>query len=275
MLASRRMSAAITTRGLRRCFGDVVALDGLELDVRRGEVFGLLGHNGAGKTTTVRLLNGLLNPDDGMAAVLGMDPWRQGAELRSRTGVLTEVAAHDKRLDARETLRYHGRVLGLDRLRERVEAELEHFGITPFAHLRVGGYSKGMAQRLALARAFLGEPELLFLDEPIAALDPVAAAQVHAHIRAHADKGHTVLLCTHNLTEAEKLCDRVAVMENGRVRTVGTPSELGATGGTLLEVEDGEAAVAALAAAGIEVRSQRPARRSLEEVYRALHEEEP
>ncbi len=269
------MTAAITTSGLRRSFGDVVALDGLDLEVDRGEVFGLLGHNGAGKTTTVRLLNGLLLPDDGRARVLGLDPWSEGSALRARTGVLTEVAAHDKRLDARETLRFHGRVLGLDQLHERVEAELEHFGISAFAHQRVGGYSKGMAQRLALARAFLGEPELLFLDEPIAALDPVAASQVHAHIRAHAAKGHTVLLCTHNLTEAEKLCDRVAVLERGRVRTVGTPRELGATGGTLIEVADGAAALDALRAAGVQVRRHEPARRSLDEVYRRLHEDEP
>ncbi len=220
-------ATALSADALTLSFGGVRAVDGLSLAVRPGEIFGLLGHNGAGKTTTVRLLNGLLTPDQGGASVLGLDPWRQGPALRARTGVLTEVAALDRRLTGREILTYHGRVYGVSPLAARVSEMLEIFGLSHAADLLAGGYSKGMRQRLALARAFLHEPELLFLDEPVAALDPVAARQVHALILAQArGRGRTVLLCTHNLVEAERLCDRVAVLERGRVLLEGAPGDL-------------------------------------------------
>ena len=220
-------SPAITADRLSLAFGDVRAVDGLKLDVQPGEVFGLLGHNGAGKTTTVRLLNGLLLPDSGSAAVLGLDPWRDGPALRRRAGVLTEVAALDGRLTAREILSFHGRLYELSELGRRVDEMLDLFGLSAERDKRVGGFSKGMRQRLALARAFLTDPELLFLDEPVAALDPVAARQVHELILAHVrGRGRTVLLCTHNLVEAERLCDRVAVLESGRVLVEGAPSAL-------------------------------------------------
>jgi len=220
-------TAAITADRLSLAFGDVRAVNGLSLDVRPGEVFGLLGHNGAGKTTTVRLLNGLLRPDEGGATVLGHDPWREGPALRKRAGVLTEVAALDGRLTAREILTFHGRLYDIEQLARRVDEMLGLFGLTSERDKQVGGFSKGMRQRLALSRAFLNDPEVLFLDEPVAALDPVAARQVHELILAHVrGRGRTVLLCTHNLVEAERLCDRVAVLESGKVLVEGEPSAL-------------------------------------------------
>jgi len=221
------MPASITATNLSLAFGDVHAVDGMNLNVKPGEVYGLLGHNGAGKTTTVRLLNGLLHPDAGEASVLGLNPWTQGPEVRRRAGVLTEVAALDGRLTAREILTFHGRLYDIDGLGARVDEMLSLFGLAVERDKQVGGFSKGMRQRLALSRAFLNDPEVLFLDEPVAALDPVAARQVHELILAHVrGRGRTVLLCTHNLVEAERLCDRVAVLESGKVLVEGPPGEL-------------------------------------------------
>ena len=204
-------------------------MDGLSLEVHAGEVFGLLGHNGAGKTTTVRLLNGVLTPYGGKARVLGLDPVKDGLALRHRTGVLTEDPALDERLTARENFSYYADLYGVPRSRvpERVEELLREFGLADRADEPVGGYSKGMKQRLALARALLHEPELLFLDEPTAGLDPVAAREVHGLIRELSRvKGRTVVLCTHNLIEAQRLCHRVAVLERGTLMALGTPEEL-------------------------------------------------
>lgn len=239
-----------TDLGIR--FGERWAVDGLSLQVGAGEVFGLLGHNGAGKTTTVRLLNGILAPSSGEAEVMGLSPVRDGPALRRRTGVLTEVPSVDDRMTAVENLTFAGRFQGIpgDALPRRVEALLEEFGLAERARDRVGTYSKGMRQRLALARALLHDPELLFLDEPTSGLDPVAARQVHERIAGLRALGRTVVLCTHNLVEAQHLCDRVAVLRAGRLLAVGTPAELGERYGAVrvrLEVEPG-AAVAALQA---------------------------
>jgi len=221
-----RNSEAIVAEGLVRRFGEVTAVDGLSLEIHAGEVFGLLGHNGAGKTTTVRLLNGVLAPHGGSALVLGLDPTKDGPALRRRTGVLTENPALDERLTARENLSYYADLYGVPRSRvpERVEELLRELGR---ADEPVGGYSKGMKQRLALARALLHEPVLLFLDEPTAGLDPVAAREVHGLIRELSRvEGRTVVLCTHNLIEAQRLCHRVAVLERGKLVALGMPEEL-------------------------------------------------
>ncbi len=267
----------IDARGLRRSFGSTLALDGLDLQVAAGEVVGLLGHNGAGKTTTVRLLNGLLRPDAGTATVLGLDPWKHGPALRARTGVLTEVPALDGRLTAWETLIHHARIHGLADARRHIEDLLDRLGLEGREHEPVAGFSKGMGQRLALARAFLTLPELLFLDEPVASLDPVGAGEVHELILEWvAERGASVVLCTHNLVEAERLCDRVVVLEHGRVLAEGAVSELaGARSTATLEVsaQDRERAVHALAAAGVPLRRVQD-HRSLEDIYFALHEEE-
>jgi ABC-2 type transport system ATP-binding protein len=235
---------------ITRRFGDVTALDHLDLHVRRGEVVGLLGHNGAGKTTTVRVVAGLLATDAGSARVLGADPLVDGAAVRARLGVLPARPIVDDRLTARGNLRFAADVFGLPRegLAGRIDAALDTFELLDRADDRVGGYSTGMRQRLGLARVLLTDPELLLLDEPTAALDPVAARAVRRTLADLArDDARTVVLCTHDLAEAELLCDRVVVLERGRVVATGSPAELTAehgVGGLLLEVapEDTEVA---------------------------------
>ena len=219
----------IAIEGLHRSFGEVVALAGLTFEVYPGEIFGFLGHNGAGKTTTVRLLNGLLVPDQGRVRVLGLDPMADGPAVRRRTGVLTETPSLDERLTARENLSVYADLYGvpLGEVAGRVAGLLEDFELAERAEEKVGGYSKGMKQRLALARALLHRPEVLFLDEPTAGLDPVAARHVHGMItRLSQEERSTVFMCTHNLVEAQRLCDRVAVLEHGRLVALGTPAEL-------------------------------------------------
>ena len=219
----------IQTSSLSRRFGEKNAVDQLTLEVQPGEIFGFLGHNGAGKTTTVRLLNGVLEPTSGQIKVLGLDPQTQGPALRLQTGVLTETPSLDERLTARENLSFYADLYKVPapEVSARVDSLLAEFELADRADDKVGGYSKGMKQRLALARALLHNPEVIFLDEPTAALDPVAARHVHTLVETLARRqGCTVFLCTHNLVEAQKLCDRVAVMEQGRMVALGTPAEL-------------------------------------------------
>jgi ABC-2 type transport system ATP-binding protein len=226
------MTNVIEMRALARRFGHVLALNGFSCDVHEGEVFGLLGPNGAGKTTTVRLLNGVLAPSSGQSRVLGFDPVTQGTDLRRRTGVLTETPSLYERLTARDNLTIFGKLYGVHepKLSARVNEMLDLFGLAERADDRVGGFSKGMKQRLALARALLHEPELLFLDEPTAGLDPEAARQVMQLVaQLSRQKGRTVLLCTHNLDEAQRLCDRVAVMNKGCLLAAGTLADLSRT----------------------------------------------
>ncbi|HEV7722960.1 MAG TPA: ABC transporter ATP-binding protein [Iamia sp.] len=219
----------ITCRGLARRFPGGRAITGIDLDVQRGEVLALLGPNGAGKTTTVRLLNGVLAPDEGTATVLGLDPWRQGDDLRRRTAVLTEHAGLDDRFTARENLRLAGRVRGLDpRATERRAAELlERLGMGDRADVVVRGFSTGERKRIALARALLHDPDLLFLDEPTSGLDPTAGRRVTEMIAELATtQGRTVVLCTHLLAEAGRLADRMAVLVEGRMRASGSPAAI-------------------------------------------------
>jgi ABC-2 type transport system ATP-binding protein len=231
---------AFVTDGLTRHFGEVVAVDHLTLEVQAGEVFGFLGHNGAGKTTTVRLLNGVLAPTSGTAQVLGLAPMEQGPALRRRTGVLTETPSLDERLTGRENLEIYAMLYGVPRreIAARVKELMEVFQLEDRADEKAGDYSKGMKQRLALARALIHRPELLFLDEPTSGLDPVAARLVHDMIThlSHEEE-RTVFLCTHNLDEAQKLCDRVAVLEHGKLVALGTPAELAAKVGRSQRLE--------------------------------------
>lgn len=222
-------TAIIHAENLTRRFDDTIAVNSLDLEVRSGEVFGFLGHNGAGKTTTVRLFNGVLEPHEGSMRVLGLDPISDGPALRARTGVLTESASLDSRLTARDNLLIYADLFGVprDRVSSRVAELLEFFELSEQAEAQVATYSTGMRQRLALARTLLHDPEILFLDEPTAGLDPVAAHHVNELIENLArEQGRTVFLCTHNLVEAQKLCDRVAVLEHGRLVAQGTPVEL-------------------------------------------------
>jgi ABC-2 type transport system ATP-binding protein len=223
------MEPVISTEGLTRRFGQTVAVDQLRLEVGAGEIFGFLGHNGAGKTTTVRLLNGILDPSAGSARVLGLNPLIQGPVLRRRTGVLTETPSLVERMTAWDNLAIFADLYGVpqERVGSRIKELLVAFDLETRAGEKVGAFSRGMKQRLAIARALLHSPEILFLDEPTAGLDPVAARHVHEIIERQArQERHTVFLCTHNLVEAQRLCDRVAVMEQGRLVALGTPAEL-------------------------------------------------
>ncbi len=210
-------------------YNGVHALKDFTLNVNRGEVVALLGPNGAGKTTSIRVLNGLLEPESGSINVLEYDPRQDGAKIRARTGVLTETPALYERLTAWQNLSFFGALSNMTRheVETRSNHLLEVFNLQQRARDRVETFSKGMKQRLALARALLHEPELLFLDEPTSDLDPEAAKQVQdliLEISGHENR--TVILCTHRLYEAEKLCDRVAIMKQGRVAAAGTLDEL-------------------------------------------------
>jgi ABC-2 type transport system ATP-binding protein len=224
-------SGVIETRGLTRSFATGIALDDLTLDVQQGEVLALLGPNGAGKTTTVRLLNGVLRPDRGEARVLGLDPTVDGDEIRRRTGVLTENAGLDERLTARENLLFAARIRGLGKTlaEEKVDELLGRFGMMDRANDPVQGFSTGQRKRLALARALLHDPEVLFLDEPTSGLDPAATRDVVELIGALAtEHGRTVVVCTHFLGEAGRLAHRMAVLHRGRLQAFGRPDELAA-----------------------------------------------
>jgi len=225
---------------LTRRFKETTAVDNLSLEVRAGEIFGFLGHNGAGKTTTVRLLNGVIEPTSGSMTVLGLNPQADGPRLRARTGVLTETPSLDERLTAWDNLSIYADLYGVQNknVNQRVSELLTEFELANRAKERVSGYSKGMKQRLALARALLHKPELLFLDEPTSGLDPVAARHVNELIERLARReNRSVFLCTHNLVEAQKLCDRVAILEHGRLVALGTPAELTRQYVRQLEVE--------------------------------------
>ena len=227
-----RANAAVpiaTARRLTRSFGQMVAVHDLDLEVHQGEVLPLLGHNGAGKTTTLRLFNGVLEPTSGDVKVFGLSPTIDGPAVRARTGVLTESQSLEDRLTARQNLRYYAALYGYpeDRVDDRIDELLDVFDLSDAADRRVGGFSKGMRQKLALARALQHEPELLFLDEPTSGLDPLAARQVTALItELSRSGGRTVVLCTHNLAEANSVADRVAVLREGRLVALGTPAEL-------------------------------------------------
>jgi ABC-2 type transport system ATP-binding protein len=204
-------------------------LKGFTFQVQRGEVVALLGPNGAGKTTSVRVMNGLLPLEGGSVKVFDMPAYERGAEIRRRTGVLTETPALYERLTALQNLRFFGTLAGLgaDELDARIKLMLDVFGLANREGDRVDTYSKGMKQRLAIARAMLHNPELLFLDEPTSDLDPEAARQVADTIReVSAHNNRTVILCTHRLFEAEQICDRVAVMSSGQVKAIGSLDEL-------------------------------------------------
>ena len=223
------VGSAVHTEDLTVSFGAEKALDGLTFEVDAGEVVALLGPNGAGKTTTVRLLNGLLSPDRGSSRVLGFDPVTDGDDVRRRTGVMTEQSGLDERLTALENVVFIARMRGLSAEQATTQARnlLERFGIAHRANDRVQGFSTG--QRKRVARALLHEPDILFLDEPTAGLDPEATRDVLDLLATlAAEHGRTVLLCTHFLGEAGRLCQRMAVLHRGRLRAFGRPDDLAA-----------------------------------------------
>jgi len=219
-------SPAIHTVDLSKRFGKTVALAGLSMTVPRGEIFGFLGPNGAGKTTSVKLLLGLLRPTSGEAWLLGERIGDLGT--RRRIGYLPELFRYQAWLDAREVLALHCELAPLPRStwKEEIKAALDTVGLSDRADDRVSTYSKGMQQRLGLAAALLGRPELVFLDEPTSALDPVGRHDVREIIRGLSARGTAVFLNSHLLSEVEQVCDRVAVVDHGRVIASGTMDEL-------------------------------------------------
>ncbi len=230
----------ISINQLSRHFKETVAVDNLSLEVQAGEIFGFLGHNGAGKTTTVRLLNGVIDATSGNMRVLGFDPQAEGPALRAKTGVLTETPSLDERLTALDLLSIYADLYNVPKrmVKSRISELLAEFDLADRAKEKVAGYSKGMKQRLALARALLHKPELIFLDEATSGLDPVSAHHVNELIERMARReGCTVFMCTHNLVEAQRLCDRVAILEHGRLVALGTPAELTRQYVRRLEVE--------------------------------------
>lgn len=218
----------IHARGLTKRFGDFTAVEQVDLDVRAGEVLALLGPNGAGKTTTVRMLCSTLAPTSGSAKVAGFDVARQPRQVRARVGVLTENHGLYNRMPALEYLDFYGQIYDLPKGRRRQIAQrlLEEFGLAADAHRRVGEYSKGMRQKLALARALLHNPPVLLLDEPTSAMDPESARLVRNAIHDLRSAERAVVLCTHNLAEAEELADQIAIVSRGRIAARGAAAEL-------------------------------------------------
>jgi ABC-2 type transport system ATP-binding protein len=234
-----RSPLAIEASGLVKAFGEVRAVDGVDLAVRSGSVYGVLGPNGAGKTTTIRMLATLLRPDGGSAQVLGHDIVREADAVRGLVSLTGQMASVDEDLTGRENLILLGRLLGLRRAGAKARAGelLEAFDLADAAGRLVKHYSGGMRRRLDIAASLVVTPELMFLDEPTTGLDPRSRNQVWDIVRSLAAAGTTILLCTQYLDEADQLADGIAVIDHGRVIAEGTPAQLKASvGGGALHV---------------------------------------
>jgi ABC-2 type transport system ATP-binding protein len=244
------MSDAVVVEGLRKTFGDVAALDGVDLRIAEGTIFGLLGPNGAGKTTAVRVLSTVLPPDEGRAEVLGFDVVRQADAVRRRIGLAGQFAAVDENLSGRENLKMIGVLAQLPgkEILPRADELLARFELTEAASRPVRTYSGGMRRRLDVAAALMRRPPVLFLDEPTTGLDIYSREELWKMIRELVADGTTVLLTTQYLEEADRLASRVAVVDRGRVIANDTPERLKAQlGGTVIELGYDDAALAARA----------------------------
>lgn len=208
----------IRTEHLSKRFGKLLAVDDLSLEVERGEVFGFLGPNGAGKTTTMRMLAALIAPTSGAAWINGKRVGQDNEAVRASVGLLTETPGLYPRLNAEENLAFFARLHGVQDIAGQVQKYLSLLGLWERRAEAVGGFSKGMQQKLAIARALLHEPPVLFLDEPTSALDPEAARVVRDFVATLKGEGRTIFICTHNLDEADRLCDRVAVIKQRLIR---------------------------------------------------------
>jgi len=302
---------AIVARGLGRRFGAFTAVEDLGFSVEPGEIFGLLGPNGAGKTTTVRMLCGLLAPSTGDAEICGHALSTDARAIRGMVGLLTEQPGLYDRLTATQNLVYFARLYGVSRAdaQARLKKLFTLLKLTGRERDKVGSYSKGMRQKLALARALLHEPQVVFLDEPTSGLDPEASATVRTLVEDLSRQGRTIVLCTHNLDEASRLCHRVAVIKR-RILAMGRPSELARPSSSVVialaagaeaiakslvsspgiaaasaegeklrvELQDPEGVpelVARVVQLGGRVRSVQPASRALEQIYLELVRDQP
>ncbi len=218
------MVQTIEATGLRKRYGDVRAVDGVTFGVEEGEFFGILGPNGAGKTTTLEIIEGLREADEGDVSVLGLSPWPRNPKLLPRIGVQLQASSFFERLTTREQLQTFGSLYGVPTA--KADAMMELVGLADKADVRVEKLSGGQAQRLSIACALVHDPELVFLDEPTAALDPQARRNLWDLLRQINTEGRTVVLTTHYMDEAEILCDRVAIMDAGRILRLGPPAVL-------------------------------------------------
>ena len=293
----------VEARGLVKRFGTFTAVDGIDVAVEPGEAFGFLGPNGAGKSSTMRMIGCVSPPSDGRLEVLGMDVHTRGREIRARLGVVPQQDNLDEELSVRENLQVYGRYFGLPRgvVRERAEQLLQFVQLADRADDRVEPLSGGMKRRLTIARALVNEPDLLLLDEPTTGLDPQARHVVWERLYRLKASGVTLILTTHYMDEAEQLCDRLVVMDQGRIVAEGSPRALidqhatrevvevrpGPAGHGAIEslvgpmadrlevlpdrvlayVDDGDAAVEAIAASGVETAGLLVRRATLEDVF--------
>ena len=215
----------ISTTNLSKAFGDNQAVDRLSLSIPAGEVFGLLGPNGAGKTTTIRMLAALIAPTGGTASVAGLELGKDDQAIRKQVGILTESPGLYDRLSAERNLGFFAALYEVEDIPGQVERYLRMLGLWDRRHEEVGTFSKGMRQKLAIARALLHEPQVLFLDEPTSGLDPEASRVIRSFIGELRHEGRTLVICTHNLDEADRLCDRVAVFKS-RLIALDSPTNL-------------------------------------------------
>ncbi|HEX9063817.1 MAG TPA: ABC transporter ATP-binding protein [Streptosporangiaceae bacterium] len=218
------MPDTISIRDIRKAYGTLQAVDGVSFDVGQGEFFGILGPNGAGKTTTLEIIEGLRQADSGTVSVLGQPPWPRNEVLLPRIGVQLQASSFFERLSAREQIRTFASLYGVPAA--SADAMLDTVGLTDQANTRTEKLSGGQAQRLSIACALVHDPELLFLDEPTGALDPQARRNLWDLLRHVAGSGRTVVLTTHHMDEAETLCDRVAIMDHGKILKTGPPAAL-------------------------------------------------
>jgi ABC-2 type transport system ATP-binding protein len=218
------VGATITARDLRKSYGSLAAVDGVSIEVQAGEFFAILGPNGAGKTTTLEILEGLRRPDSGEVSVLGQRPWPRNPALLPRIGVQLQASSFFERLTAREQIRTFASLYGVSA--RRADEMLGVVGLAESAGVRAEKLSGGQAQRLSIACALVHDPELVFLDEPTGALDPQARRNLWDLLRQINADGRTVVLTTHHMDEAETLCDRVAIMDHGKILQVGAPAAL-------------------------------------------------
>jgi len=219
---------AIETHRLTKRFNSFTAVDHIDLSVERGEIYGFLGPNGAGKSTTIRMLCTLLTPTSGTAKVAGYDIAHKANEVRKKIGLVSEKLIMYPRLTAVENLMFFGRLYGIDRdaLRKRADELLDMVKLTEFKDKLVGGYSSGMRQRINVIRALLHDPEIIFLDEPTTMLDPQSTRFVRDIVKELKEMGHTVVLTTHIMEEADELSDRVCIIDHGRIMATDTPQAL-------------------------------------------------